>query len=416
MVKHVIIISAVYPPEPFVSAQMPRDLAEHLVRQNIRVKVLCPQPSRPATADYGKYTKTGTDLTNREDGVEVVRLPSFAAPRSSVFYRSVESYSFGRHVCRHLAAMPDQPQVIYVNAWPVLAQAMIARCAKKRDIPMVLQIMDVYPESLLGKAPAFMRWALSAPLMRLDRWIAHQATSISVISDSMLQTYIDKSKRGIDPGRVMNIGLWQDERMFEILPDRREACDRYHVPADRFTFLYLGNIGPVAGVDLLIRAFHEAALERAQLLIVGGGSARFACMELAGRLGAVNIHFISDPDMKNVPLLQSMAHVCLLPLKRGAGTSSIPSKLPAYLLSAKPVLATIDAGSDTAAHIHKASCGWVGDPENIAWLAEKMKEVSILPIDELERIGQQGRQYGLEHFSRRRGLQRLADTLLAAAR
>jgi glycosyltransferase involved in cell wall biosynthesis len=156
-------------------------------------------------------------------------------------------------------------------------------------------------------------------------------------------------------------------------------------------------------------------LEGTQLLIAGGGSSRLAAMELAAKLPAQSVHFISDPEARNVPLLQSMGHVCLLPMKRGAGMSSIPSKLPAYLLSAKPVLATVDAESDTARCIQEAECGWVGEPEQVKCLAHKMAEVAALPAAELAAMGQRGRAYGLKHFSKAKGVQRLADIVLVSA-
>ena len=48
----VAIINCVYPPEPVVSAQMGRDLAEHLAQNGARVTVLCPFPTRPFGAVY----------------------------------------------------------------------------------------------------------------------------------------------------------------------------------------------------------------------------------------------------------------------------------------------------------------------------------------------------------------------------
>jgi hypothetical protein len=131
-------------------------------------------------------------------------------------------------------------------------------------------------------------------------------------------------------------------------------------------------------------------------------------------MGVSGVLFVSDPEASNVPLLQSLGHVCLLPLRAGAGLSSIPSKLMAYLLSAKPVLATLDAGSDTARCIQEAQCGWVGEPEQVEWLARKMAEVAALPTAVLEAMGQRGRAYGLKHFSKSEGVQRLASVILSA--
>jgi glycosyltransferase involved in cell wall biosynthesis len=296
----------------------------------------------------------------------------------------------------------------------MLSQALLARYCVRSGTPLIWHIKDLYPESWLAKLPSCVSKSVAAPLVSLDRWIVRQAEKTVVLSESLRRVYLDD--RGLPTERVLTVQDWVDEQRFARLPERAEACARYDVPEDRFTFLYLGNIGPVAGVELLIEAFHAARLPQAQLVIAGGGSAKAACMELARRLGAVEVRFVSDPEAKNVPLLQSLAHVCLLPVKKGAAISSIPSKLIAYLLSAKPVLATLDAASDTARCIREAECGWVGEPEQVPWLAHKMAEVVALPAAELEAMGQRARAYGLKFFSKAQGVPKLAGVILTAQR
>lgn len=410
--SNIVIISAVYPPEPVVSARMGHDLACYLTDLKQSVTVVCPQPSRPVNANYTQYTMAGSTVVTLEKGAEIVRLPSFAAPRSGLIQRLIESWSFGRHVCRYLEESENQPDVMYINAWPLLAQALIIRYAHCHNIPVVLQIMDIYPESLLIKLPAVIRSVVSKPLTMLDAWIARTAHSVVVISERMRSTYTES--RQISVGSVVTIPTWQDETLFENILPRSECCSRYGILQHYFTFLFLGNIGPVAGVDFLINAFAEAGIPDAQLLIVGDGTAKLECVALVKRLNLNGVHFISDSDAANVPVLQGMAHVCMLPMKRGAGMSSIPSKLPSYLFSAKPVIATVDLGSDTARFVREADCGWVGEAENSSWLANKMKEVVHLSMEELETIGKRGKKFGLAHFSKSSGVVRLADTIIQA--
>jgi glycosyltransferase involved in cell wall biosynthesis len=324
-----------------------------------------------------------------------------------------ESWSFGRQVCRYLKHHLSNVDVVYANTWPVLSQALLARYCVRQGIPLVWHIKDLYPESLLAKLPRYARKMMAAPLVSLDRWITRQAKQTVVLSEGMRRVYLDN--RGLPGEKVVTLLDWVDEQRFERLPREAEACARYGVPKDQFRFLYLGNIGPVAGVELLIKSFHAARLTHAQLVVAGDGSAKADCVELARRLQVKGVQFVSDPEAANVPLLQSLGHVCLLPLRKGAGMSSIPSKLIAYLLSAKPVLASLDAGSDTARCIQEAECGWVGEPEQMDWLAHKLTEVATLPATELAAMGQRGRAYGLKHFSKAKGVQRLADIILAAA-
>lgn len=412
-VVNVAIANAVYPPEPVVSAQIARDLAANLTSAGARVTVLCPFPTRPIGAEYSDHGEKAAPQVTREGGVAVVRLPSFAAPQSQLIPRLRESLSLGRHVCRYLDSHLADVDVVYANVWPLLGQAMIARYCARRGVPLVLHIQDIYPESLLERLPGFLRQLLAPPLLALDRWTVQNATRVVVISQNMRQTYVDD--RAVAPARVIAVLNWVDEDRFAVLPPREEACAAYGVPEEKFTFLYLGNIGPVADVEGLIEAFHEAKIAEAQLVVAGDGSAKGACMELANRKRVSNVLFVSDPDVNNVPLIQSLAHVCLLPMRRGAGSSSIPSKLMAYLLSQKPVLATVDAESDTARCICDADCGWVGEPEDVPWLAAKMAEVAIMPPDALVSRGRRGQAYGLQHFSKAKGVRKLGAIVLEAA-
>lgn len=411
--QNIAIITAIYPPEPQVSARMSFDLADYLADQSYCITVVCPQPSRPLGADYSQYKSADEPVVTCENGIKIVRLPSFAAPRSRLLPRMWESFSFGREAVKYLAAEQKKPDVLYVNSWPMFAQALIALFAKKTTIPIVLQIMDIYPEALTSKLPALLQPVIHAPLRLLDAWIARAAAKVVVISDNMRRTYTENRQLPVES--VVTIPTWQDETVFENVPPRAECCKRYGISPQLFTFLFLGNIGPVAGVDLLLHAFAEAGISNAQLVVVGDGSAKSDCMTLVKQLNLSRVYFISDPDAANVPILQNMAQVCMLPMKRGAGMSSIPSKLPSYLLSAKPVIATVDLDSDTARFVRQAECGWVGEAEDLIWLVNTMKEANRLSMEQLEAIGRRGKVFGLAHFSKSTGVVRLADTIIQAA-
>lgn len=387
----------------------------HLASEGASVSVICPTPSRPIGADYARLRGHHAPVGRSVDGVNVVWVPSFTAPESRLIPRMRESWSFGRHVCRYVARQPDRPDVVYMNAWPLFGQVLIARFCRARNIPLVMQVMDIYPEALTGKLPPPLRGPVHAPLLWLDRWVAGQANRIVGISSSMIAHY--ERTRHLPPGKATLIHTWVDERSYAQMPDRMQSAARYNVPHDRFTFVFLGNIGPVAGVELLIEAFQQAGLPHAQLLIVGDGSSKANCVRLAGQLGATDrVRFISDPDVANVPQLLSMGDVCLLPMRMGAGTSSLPSKLMAYLLARRPVLASVDADSDAARCIREAECGWILPPDDVAGLAAGMRAVAERDLGTLTQRGLSGARYGAIHFSKATTLPRISSILAQAAR
>ena len=132
----VVVVASTYAPEPVVSAQMARDLAVYLAANDAEVKVLCAPPSRPIGTNYTALHPRGKPLVRVEDGIEVVRLPSFTAPQSRLWPRMWESWSFGRQVCRYLSEYPSAVEVVYAVTWPILSPALIAQYCGRRRIPL----------------------------------------------------------------------------------------------------------------------------------------------------------------------------------------------------------------------------------------------------------------------------------------
>ena len=85
--SNILLITAVFPPEPVVSSLLSRDLAEELSKNN-KVTVLCPQPTRPEGFVFKKVYDA--------KGFNVIRKDSFTSPAYSLFGRLRESYSFGK--------------------------------------------------------------------------------------------------------------------------------------------------------------------------------------------------------------------------------------------------------------------------------------------------------------------------------
>ena len=90
-----------------------------------------------------------------------------------------------------------------------------------------------------------------------------------------------------------------------------------------------------------------------------------------------------------------------LPMKRGSAMFSIPSKLPAYMFSAKPILSSVDKDSDTAVCIKDAKAGWVAIPEDAKDVARCMKKATMLSRDQLLEMGKCGFEYSMRVFSKK---------------
>lgn len=395
LTKVVLIISAVFPPEPVVSAKLSYDLASELSVKN-KVMVVSPKPSRP----YGFKFEQIAEALEFDHQI----LKSSVCPQANTFGRFRENYSFGRAGYGFISKNYKAINKIYAITWPLFAQYFVVRAAKRYKIPVIIHVQDVYPESLTRKNP-FLGSLFRLFLLPIDKYVLRNSNEVIVVSEKMSANLI--KTRELDKSKVHIIQNWQDEASF-IIP---EAMEEKNGRSDKhFTFMYLGNIGPIAGVDMLIDAFASAEMKMSRLVIAGSGSMKTTAIKKAQSYHEAKIEFWNVPEGK-VAETQSKADVMLLPLKKGNSFSSVPSKLPAYMLSAKPIISSLDENSDTADIILMAGCGWVVPPDDNKALADKMREVSELPEQKLKELGENGRLYALENLSKGANLKKLVDII-----
>lgn len=395
--KKILIISAVFPPEPVFSADLSRDLAERLSKEN-EVTVLCPKPTRP----HG--FKMSNDFS--PENYSVFHLNSFNYSPSKIIGRLFESYSFGKHCQKYIKNNFKNIDIVYANTFPLLAQYYTVRIAKKFNIPVIIHVMDVYPESLSNKFPIFSS-LINRILLPVDKFVLKNATKVVAISNRT-KKYLIKTRKILD-NKIIVVLNYQDETKFT---EYKLSNKPNNIINDPFTYMYLGNIGPVSGLDLLLQAFAKTHLNNIRLVIAGSGSMKEALKRKAYELKLNVIIEFWDVAEGKVPEIQNQADVMLLPIKKGAAFSSVPSKLPAYMFSEKPIIACVDAGSDTELAIKSSNCGWVIPSEDVESLTMKINEISKISNTELCKKGKNGFEYALKNFSKNNNLKQLVKTIL----
>ena len=148
----ILIVSAVFPPEPVVSASLSYDLANSL-SINHKVTVISPAPTRPMGYDF-------SEIVIKKHSFEHIILNSYTHPKSNFFGRFRESYSFGKASARYINEQSNNIKAVYANTWPLMAKYFTVKAAKKHNIPIVTHIQDIYPESVVKKTPFPISWLI----------------------------------------------------------------------------------------------------------------------------------------------------------------------------------------------------------------------------------------------------------------
>ena len=393
--KNILIVTTVFPPEPVTSANMNYDLALRLSEQH-NVTIIHPEPSRPAGKKY-------TDEEKRIEGnFSVVVVPSFTHPQSEMKGRMKESISFGRYCAKYIEKHKNEIDFIYNCSWQLFGYYIVAKACVKCKIPYMIPIQDIYPETLFTgkKLPSIVRLIASVFLKPIDRYYLKHAAVIRTISEEMKGYLV--STRNLLEDKFLVVNNWQDDENFSYEPASSTRGE--------FKFVYLGSINNHSNVELMINAFCKAKLPNAKLLLYGGGNRKVACQDLVKEYKASNIEF-SFVDRKDVPSVQSNADVLLLALPSGNGTLCLPSKLTSYMLSGRPVIASVDLDSTTASYIRQSQSGIVTPPDDEQALSDAFSEMVGYGRAELASMGGRSRKFAETHLTREVNLSLVVESI-----
>lgn len=381
--KTVLIISAVFPPEPLTSSRMNFDLAKAL-SEEFMVTVLRPAPSRPIGSNYEGFSKD--EIINR---IRIVTLDSYTCPESRLIGRIKESIAFSKACIKYMQNSGEKYDFVYNDAWQFMGLYMVARYCKRNKVPYIVPIQDVYPESLLThlKLPSLLQKVVLKTLIPVDKYYQKNAVSVRTITSEMAD-YLS-STRQIPRNRYLVVHNWQ------------EAPERIYEEPENYktVFAYFGSVNEHANVELIIRSFIALNSKDAELWIYGSGNRLDACKRIAKMNNSSTVIF-GEFTPESMYELQSKADVLVLALPSGNGTLALPSKLSSYLFSGKPVLASVDAGCSVDGIIRKNNCGKSVLPEDEKGLTDGFSYFIHIDAPTRKEMGQRGRDFAYKHLAK----------------
>lgn len=395
--NRVLVISAVFPPEQVTSAFLNYDLAHELAKK-YDVTVLRPYPTRPIGAKF--------DNAEVEDkSFKTILVASYTHPQSELIGRFKESNDFGKKSVEYIEKHHEEIDFVYNDGWQLFGLYKVAKACKKYGIPYMVPIQDIYPECLFTNKnyPGLAKWMIKTVLLPIDRYYQKHAACVRTISEEMCD-YLSET-RGVPKGNYLVVNNWQNDEDF--LKDYPERADD-----GKLVFAYVGSINQHANVDLMIKAFVEANLSNAEFRIYGGGNKKDYCVNLVKELGVKNIVF-DQVSRDKVAYVQSQADVLVLALPTGNGNLCLPSKLTSYMLSGKPVLASVDEDSSTKRILEGEGCGKTVVPDDKEALVNGFKYFAELTSEAREKMGENSLEYAMKHLTREVNLQKVVSTIKA---
>lgn len=274
----IVVVSCVAPPETVVAGRVNYDVCEYLSSKGNCITLITPFPSRP----LGKFERNDSlkeEVIQVDENFVHVRINPFQSPQFNFLMRIFESFSFGCESAKYINMNSSNVDLIYATPWPFIGQLMFVLFRRNKNIPLVMNVQDLYPESFFTKYNSLLLKFLLKPFVLIDKYIASKSIHLSVVSDSMKNDYIEA--RGVDANKITVIENWQiEEEFLNLNLNRYQIISKYNLGevTDKFMFMYLGNIGPVACLENVIADYAKIKELNSCMIIAGSGSSRNNCI------------------------------------------------------------------------------------------------------------------------------------------
>ena len=402
----VLITTRIFPPEGHPSAVMADELAEALAGEGWGVTVATGYPNHPYGRLFPSYVRRGVQV-ERHNGFQVVRgwhliHPSPALlPRALVMASQCTAFLAG-------ALKSRRPNVVVSYGPPLIGPLSSALIAKSLGARLVTVIYDLYPDVAI-EGGHLCHTGLIHLARKIEKLVYQLSDKIVVISEGFRQTLLNG--KGVEPHKVSVIPVWLDSR--DIIPLNRDNSWRrqMNIPPDKFVVLYAGSIGLVSGAEVVVEAARLLESYPDILFVfVGEGQMKDRLEAQARNLGLTNMRFLSFQPRERLSEVQATADVSLVSLAPGRGRTSVPSKVLGYMAAARPVVASVDDGCDTAMVIQQAECGHIVTPGRGQDMAKAILAFYQSPTRR-KACGKAGRRYFLHHFEKKIVLQKFIDLI-----
>lgn len=256
---------------------------------------------------------------------------------------------------------------------------------------LLFNIQDVFPDAAV-RTGAITNRRVIAVASWLERVSYRRADAVTVLSDDLRDNVAGKVDENT-ARRVHVIPNFVDTDL--IAPADRMTDYRAELGFDaRPIVLYAGNVGFSQSLDLVVAA--ARACPDLGFVINGDGAAR-AELE-RGAADVANLRFVGYQPIERLPEVLATGDIHVVPLRAGLGDVSVPSKTYSSLAAGRPVVASIDPGTEIPRLLGEAGAGVSVPPDDpdafVAALRRLADDASARTA-----LGESGRRWVVEHAS-----------------
>ncbi|MBM3300465.1 MAG: glycosyltransferase family 4 protein, partial [Deltaproteobacteria bacterium] len=395
----VLLLTLVFGPDTVSTANMMTDIARGLQDKGHELTVLTTVPHYNPSQEIKRqpaYSATILQPVKRsvEDGVRVIRV-LMPQKRQRVWRRALDYALFqGLTTVMGLFSVGKQ-DVVLVPSPPITLGLTGYLLSRRQGVPFIYNVQELWPDALI-RMGVLQDGLLAGILYRVEGFVYREAAAISVIAQTFMEALINK---GVPNEKLHFIPNFVDTDWIRPLPKENHFSRSIELH-DKFVTLYAGNIGLTQSLEMLVDVARILRDEDSiHILIVGDGAARKDLERAIAESGLPNITLLPFQPPDRVPELYATSDVCLVPLKYGCAKDTIPSKAYTAMAAGRPVIASVEEGTELSALVRDAASGLVVPPESPQDVAAAILQLHANP-ERRYQLGKNGREFVVERYSR----------------
>ncbi len=381
--KTLLLISQVYVPDPASVGQHMADAAEAMAARGWRVRVF--------TANRG-YDNPAERFPDREmlNGVDVCRLPLSSLGKKTILHRLAGQLSFCLQAMVRGLFMPGLDCIFVTTSPPMGSIVGWVVGLLRPKVKVKFWVMDINPDQAvaLGKASP-----TSFPVRAFDwlnRRILARASDIIVLDRFMGKTMEDKKPASAPKMHLMP--PWPMEGHLERIEHADNPFRKEHGLDGKFVIMYSGNHSVAHPLDTIL----DAALrmqddDRVVFLFIGGGLGKQRVEEVIREHQPTNIRSLPYQPLDAIKYSLSAADVHLVSMGPEMVGIVHPCKFYGAMSLAKPILLLGPEECHVADVLQRYDCGWAVRHGDVDGAEKQLREMASLSVDELDKVGAQGR-------------------------
>lgn len=298
-----------------------------------------------------------------------------------------------------------RPDIVYASTPHLLTPLAGLMVSRLRGAPFVLEVRDLWPESLVEFGYLTRGSAVHRLLTWLERRLYRAADHIVIVTAGWHDYLVAK---GVARDKITTVSNGSDPDLFS--PRPAESTLRDVLGVDGPIAIYAGAHGPPNGLDAVLDA--AAELSNVTFALFGAGASKGELVRRAREEGLTNVVFENPIPKTELAQLLWTADVGIHVLadmelfRKGMS----PNKLYDYMAARLPIVS--NAGGVAKEIIDAAACGAASEP---AGLPDAIRKVLSLSQQERRAMGERGYVWLLENASREAVVRDLESSLMQAA-